>query len=106
MRFIISTLRGIMPVNTCLLQPNHPWHAGHTTAIGPVDPHILYAARLRRKDAGRRAWKIVQEASDPNRRWGPQITMNDLQRFILFTMVKDELMTTNLLPIGVTVCPH
>ncbi len=89
-----------MPVNKCLLQPNHPWHAGHTTAIGPIDPRALYAARMRRKDAGARAWRIVREASDPHREWGPKIAMTDLQKFFLLVVIKGELLATNLLPIG------
>lgn len=90
-----------MPVNKCLLQPSHPWHDGHTTAIGPIDPRTFYEARTRRKDAGRRAWRIVERASDPNRKWwAPHIAMTDLQRSQLFLAIRDELFATTLLPIG------
>ena len=89
-----------MPVNKCLLQPDHTWHAGHATAVGPIDPRALYAARKRRKDAGHRAWCIVKEASDPSRPWGPKIAMTDLQKFLLRIIIRSELLATHLCPIG------
>lgn len=87
-------------INKCLLQPNHPWHAGHTTWIGPVDPRELYKARLRNRDAARRALKIVKQATDPNQKWGPHIAMTALQKFQLFLFIKTELLSTHLLPVG------
>lgn len=89
-----------MPVNKCLLQPNHSWHAGHASAVGPIDPRLRYAARMRNKDAGRRAWLIVKEASDPKRKWGMHIHMSDMQKFLLFTAFKTALLATTLLPVG------
>jgi len=91
-----------MPVNKCLLQPDHPWHAGHCTTIGPVDPRMLYLAQARNKDAGRRAWNIVRDASDPNKKWGAHIAMTELQKFQLSKAIQIALLTTRILPIGGT----
>ncbi len=75
----------------CLRDPDclrHHWHAGHVHSIGPIDPRELYAARQRRKHAGRRAYKIVREMEQA---WGhPKYMLTPMQRDSIIRVLQHE----------------
>src|SRR5665213_3938236 len=68
----------------CLRDPDckkHPYHAGHLSSIGPIDPRVLYKTKQRRSNAGRRANIVVREFERYS--LGPRMINSSQRRFLI-----------------------
>lgn len=79
----------------CLRDPHflkHPWHAGHCSYVGSIDPRRAHELRMRNKRAGGMAFAMVERLEKST--WGPGIKINASQRNFIIREIKALVMST------------